>query len=121
MATSHINKVKAPQHLKTRKTRVEVVVVVLLEVGRLHVYLCQIYGRQPLESLQALRPGDIYTIIWCCCFIGIAFYIFVDGPRYVRRDDTRLRDGRGEDLVSFTGSVVVVAFLLPRLGAHTLR
>ena len=90
MATSHINKVKAPQHLKTRKTRVEVVVVVLLEVGRLHVYLRKIHGGQPLESLQALRTGHVYAVVRRRDIRSISFDIFVDGARDVRRDDARL-------------------------------
>ncbi len=99
----------------------KIIIIVFLEVGRLHIYLRQIYGRQPLESLQALRTGDVYTIIRCCGFRRIAFYIFVHRAGHVGRDDTRLGDGRGEDLVPLGGRVVVVAFFFPWLSPHALR
>ena len=105
----------------TPRSRVKIIIIVLLEVGRLHIYLRKIDGRQPLERLQALRTCNIYTVVRRRRFVGIAFYIFIDGARDVRRDDTRLGDGRGEDLVALGRGVVVVAFLLSGLRAHTLR
>ena len=85
----------------TRNTHVKIIIIVLLEVGRLHVYLRQIYGRQPLEGLQALRTGHIDRIVRRRYVGSVALDVLVDGARYVRRDDTRLGHRRGEDFISF--------------------
>ena len=99
----------------------KIIIIVFFEVGRLDIYLRKIHGRQPLESLEALRTSDVYGIVRRRYVRSVALYIFVDGARDVRRDDTSLRYRRGEDLVPLGRRVVVVAFFLPWLGAHALR
>ena len=48
MATSHINKLKAPQHLKTPSSHVKIIIIVFFEIRGFHIYLRKIHGRQPL-------------------------------------------------------------------------
>ena len=102
-------------------TYVEVVVVVLLKIGRLDIYCREIDGREPLQGFEALRTRHIYTIVRRRRFVRVALDVFVDRTRYVRWYLTRLGHGRREDLIPLGRSVVVVAFLFARLGAHTLR